>query len=136
MSVDAGRLERMSEPAARTHHSIDYLEFGVTDLAVAKQFYGDAFGWTFNDYGPGPNYVGIRRPGGAETDEVGGFRLDPQVTPGGALVLLYSDDLEASIAQVRAAGGEVVSGPYEFPGGRRFHFTDPAGNELGVWSSS
>lgn len=51
-------------------------------------------------------------------------------------MLLYSDDLEASIAQVRAAGGEVVSGPYEFPGGRRFHFTDPAGNELGVWSSS
>ncbi len=62
--------------------------------------------------------------------------LNPQVTPGrgGALVLLFSTDLDATVAAVTSAGGEVVEGPYEFPGGRRFHFVDPSGNELGVWS--
>ncbi|TQC44463.1 VOC family protein, partial [Rhodococcus sp. WS4] len=55
---------------------------------------------------------------------------------GGPFVLLYSDDLDASADAVRAAGGSVVNGPYDFPGGRRFHFTDPSGNELGVWSST
>ena len=66
---------------------------------------------------------------------MGGLRLDSEVrTGGGPLVLLYSADLDASAEAVRRAGGQVVSGPYEFPGGRRFHFTDPSGNELGVWA--
>ena len=67
--------------------------------------------------------------GGLATSEVAAVR-------GGPLVLLYSDDLDASVERVRAAGGEIVNGPYAFPGGRRFHFTDPSGNELGVWSTS
>ena len=66
---------------------------------------------------------------------MGGFRLDDEVTPGGPLVLLYSSDLEASVRAVRDAGGEVVEEPYDFPGGRRFHFRDPSGNELGVWAA-
>jgi uncharacterized protein len=119
-----------------THHALDYVEIGVTDLAAAKAFYGAAFGWGFTDYGPGPDYVGIQGQDGADGREVGGLRLDDAVAPGGPLVLLYSSDLEATAAAVRAAGGEVTQGPYAFPGGRRLHFHDPSGNELGVWSES
>lgn len=125
----------MSDLPATRHHTLDYVEIPVTDLQAAKAFYGGAFGWSFNDYGPGPAYVGIRRPGAEDpADEVGGFRPEPQVTRGGPLLLLWSADLEASVDAVRAAGGEILQGPYEFPGGRRFHFSDPSGNELGVWS--
>jgi uncharacterized protein len=117
---------------AHTHHAIDYIELMVSDLDTAKAFYGSAFGWTFNDYGPA--YAGIRSPNGE--GEVGG--LNPAGAPqrGGPLVLLYSDDLHGSVSAVEAAGGEVVAGPYEFPGGRRFHFTDPSGNELAVWATA
>ncbi|MDA3645971.1 VOC family protein [Saccharopolyspora indica] len=117
--------------ASQTHHALDYVEIPVTDFAAAKAFYGNAFGWSFTDYGPGPAYVGIR----GDSGEVGGFRLADEVTPGGPLVLLYSADLDASAQSVRDAGGTVTQGPYDFPGGRRFHFHDPAGNELGVWSA-
>ncbi|WP_017601351.1 VOC family protein, partial [Nocardiopsis lucentensis] len=73
-------------------------------------------------------------PAGGDAPEVGGLALGERARPGGPFVLLYSTDLDASVAAVREAGGEVVNGPYAFPGGRRFHFTDPSGNELGVWS--
>ena len=114
------------------HHTIDYVELGVTDLAQTRAFYEQAFGWEFVDYGP--SYAGIRGPGG--DGEVGGLDAARSPASGGVLVLLYSDDLEASVADVRAAGGTVLVDPYEFPGGRRFHFVDPSGNELGVWSAS
>jgi predicted enzyme related to lactoylglutathione lyase len=110
------------------HHAIDYIELTVTDVAVAKRFYAAAFGWRFNDYGPA--YAGIQGNG----REVGGLRADAAVTPGSPLVLLYSNDLDATVESVRSAGGRVVKEPYPFPGGRRFHFADPSGNELGVWS--
>jgi hypothetical protein len=110
------------------HHTINYIEFSVTDMAEAKRFYTDAFGWSFNDYGP--DYAGIREGDG----EAGGLRLMDEVTRGGPLVILYSNDLEATLQSVRDAGGEIVVEPFEFPGGRRFHFTDPSGNELAVWS--
>ena len=115
----------------RTHHTVDYVELAAPDLAASTAFYTKAFGWSFNDYGGA--YAGIRSPGG--DGEVGG--LNPEGTPGsgGALVLLYSDDLDASVDSVRQAGGEISRDPYAFPGGRRFHFRDPAGNELGVWAS-
>lgn len=125
----------MVENSAHTHHALDYVELGVTDFAATKAFYGSAFGWTFTDYGPGPAYVGIRGVATTEDVEVGGFRLDDEVTPGGPLVLLYSSDLDASAQAVRDAGGDVTEEPYDFPGGRRFHFSDPSGNELGVWST-
>jgi len=111
------------------HHTINYIEFSVTDMAEAKRFYTEAFGWSFNDYGP--DYAGIRKDDGGE---VGGLRLMEEVTRGGPLVILYSNDLEATLESVRKAGGEIVVEPFEFPGGRRFHFTDPSGNELAVWS--
>lgn len=120
--------------SGHTHHAIDYIEIPVTDLARAKRFYGEAFGWDFNDYGD--EYVGIRKPGGAPDEEAGGFRPVDSVTPGGVLVILYSDDLEASLERVRRAGGELTAEPFPFPGGRRFHFRDPDGHELAVWSAA
>lgn len=110
------------------HHSLNYIEFTVTDMAKTQAFYTAAFGWTFNAYGP--EYAGIVING----DEVGGFRSDQPVTKGGPLVILYSKDLAATLASVRKAGGTIAQEPYDFPGGRRFHFTDPSGNELAVWS--
>lgn len=113
-----------------THHAIDYIEFTVGDMAEAKRFYADAFGWTFADYGP--DYAGIQ----GEDGEVGGLSRADEPRQGGPLVILYSDDLEASLAAVRAAGGSIVKEPFAFPGGRRFHFADPSGNELAVWSET
>ncbi|MET1006138.1 MAG: VOC family protein [Propionibacteriaceae bacterium] len=116
---------------APTHHAIDYVEINVTDLDSAKAFYADAFGWEFNAYGP--DYAGIRSPDGE--GEVGGLNPAGSPSKGGPLVLLWSKDLDATVEAVTAAGGAVTEGPYAFPGGRRFHFTDPSGNELGVWGA-
>src|SRR5262245_64377195 len=92
------------------HHAIDYVEFTVRDLAEAKRFYGAAFGWTFNDYGP--EYAGIRAGDG----EAGGLHQTTPLRAGGPLVVLYSDDLERSLSAVKAAGGVVVREPFAFPG--------------------
>ena len=118
----------MADTASVRHHQIDYLEFGVTDMARAQRFYADAFGWSFTDYGP--DYAGIQRPGGGEQ---GGFRLEGSVSRGGPLVILFSEALDDTLARVIAAGGEITVEPFDFPGGRRFHFRDPSGNELAVW---
>jgi len=111
-----------------THHTIDYIELTVRDLAAAKRFYAAAFGWEFNDYGP--EYAGIKGAAG----EVGGLHQSSDARTRGPLVILYSNDLEKSMAAVKSAGGKIVREPFAFPGGRRFHFADPSGNELGVWS--
>lgn len=115
----------------QTHHAIDYIELSVTNLSASRTFYEQAFGWEFNDYGP--DYAGIRAPSG--DGELGGLGLGTP-GPGGSLVLLYSDDLDASVAAVEAAGGAITQRPYDFPGGRRFIFTDNSGNQLGVWASA
>ena len=125
----------MSSDASRhQHHAIDYIEFTVTDLAAARAFYTAAFGWSFTDYGPG--YSGIR--GLADGDrEMGGLALGdavPRDLQGAPLIVLFSDDLDRTLAAVKDAGGAIVKEPFEFPGGRRFHFTDPSGNQLAVWS--
>lgn len=125
--------------ATHTHripHSIDYVELPATDLAAAREFYGAAFGWQFTAYGEG--YAGIRTSAEEGSDEAGGLTLAEStgITRGGPFVLLYSADLDATLDAVTRAGGTVVDGPYAFPGGRRFHFLDPSGNELGVWSES
>lgn len=120
----------MSDTTEHAHHQIDYLEFGVTDMARAQRFYADAFGWRFTDYGPG--YAGIQREGGGEQ---GGFRLEAEVAPGGPLVILYSNALGDTLERVRNAGGQITVEPFDFPGGRRFHFRDPSGNELAVWTA-
>jgi len=110
------------------HHGIDYIEFAVTDMTESKRFYEAAFDWQFNDYGP--DYAGIRKAGG----EAGGLRLESQASAGGPLVILYSSDLDMTVTKVREAGGRIVTEPFDFPGGCRFHFQDPSGNELAVWS--
>jgi predicted enzyme related to lactoylglutathione lyase len=114
---------------ANKHHSINYIELPAADLAAAKEFYAAVFGWTFTDWGP--EYVSFD---GAGID--GGFRGDGSVTsqPLGVLAVLYSDNLEATRDSIVAAGGKIVEPIFSFPGGRRFHFSDPSGNELAVWS--
>jgi uncharacterized protein len=113
-----------------THHTVNYVELSVGDLAAAGDFYRAAFGWQLTDYGP--SYAGFRDDP-SSVEEGGGLAASSE-RPGRPRVLLFSDDLDATLRAVEAAGGTVTDGPYEFPGGRRFHFTDPSGNELGVWA--
>ena len=106
---------------------LDYVEFGVRDLEKSKAFYGQAFGWTFTDYGP--SYVEFQ-----DGRLTGGFTTLWPPRPGGPLVILYADDLEGTLERVKASGGEIAMEITAFPGGRRFHFLDPDGYELAVWS--
>jgi predicted enzyme related to lactoylglutathione lyase len=115
---------------SHVHHAIDYVEITVSDIAAAKDFYARAFGWALTDYGP--EYVGIA----GEGKEQGGLRRDDTVAKGGPLVIIYSTDLEGTLAAVTDAGGSILEPIFSFPGGRRFHFADPAGNELAVWSEA
>ena len=106
---------------------IDYIEFPATDLARTKKFYGDVFGWKFEDYGP--DYTSF-----SDGRLAGGFYSDPNGGGRRPLTVIYAADLEAVEAKVKAAGGTIAKPTFSFPGGRRFHFTDPNGNELAVWS--
>jgi len=112
-----------------SHHRIDYFELPAKDLAASKDFYSKAFDWIFSDYGPG--YSGFGYPGAER--EAGGISADTDHTHE-TLAILYSDNLEETEKKVRSAGGKIVKPIFSFPGGRRFHFTDPSGNELAVWS--
>jgi len=105
---------------------IDYVEFYASDLARTKVFYTTVFGWKFTDYGP--EYVGF------EDGRIGGGFWKDGKPGAGPLIVLYAADLAATEARIREAGGKIVRTAYTFPGGRRFHFTDPNGNELAVWS--
>ena len=98
----------------------------ATDIERTKRFYSEAFGWRFTDYGEG--YTSFE-----DGRIAGGFTKD--ASPGhGALIVLYARDLEGALDKVVAAGGTIVKATFSFPGGRRFHFTDPSGNQLAVWS--
>lgn len=108
---------------------IDYVELNVADIARSKAFYGEAFGWTFVDYGP--DYCEF-----FDGHMKGGFDATGPVETGGPLVILYGDDLEAIQSVIVNAGGKIVKPVFEFPGGRRFHFTDPDGYELAVWTNA
>ena len=112
----------------RSDGKLDYIEFPATGgtLDMVKSFYAAAFGWTFTDYGP--TYAAFDE--GLE----GGFQSDSAEAPPKPLPILYAVDLEAAQTAVVGAGGQIVKPIFPFPGGRRFHFTDPAGNELAVWS--
>jgi predicted enzyme related to lactoylglutathione lyase len=114
---------------SQTEHDrrIDYIELPATDIPGTKAFYSAVFGWTFTDYGPGYTSFGDGRLSG-------GFTTEAKVAPGGVLVVLYASDLQAIRSSVAQQGGRIVKEIFEFPGGRRFHFTDPNGNELAVWS--
>lgn len=114
----------------RQHHKLDYVEFASTDLARTKAFFTAVFGWEFEDYGPA--YTAFS---GAGLD--GGFFHGEGVSrteSGAALIVFFSDDLDASQAQIIAAGGEITCPVFTFPGGRRFHFAEPMGNEFAVWA--
>jgi predicted enzyme related to lactoylglutathione lyase len=108
---------------------IDYVEFPASALPAVKDFYAGAFGWTFVDFGP--DYAAFE---GAGLD--GGFSADPTEAPAKPLVVLYAHDLEAMAAKVVAAGAAITRPIFSFPGGRRFHFRDPGGNELAVWTTA
>lgn len=109
---------------------INYIELPSRDLEATKRFFGAAFGWSFVDYGP--EYIAIENAG---LD--GGFFKSDKVAAtanGSVLVVLYSATLEETVDKVKSAGGRIVQDIFSFPGGRRFHFTDPNGNEYAVWS--
>lgn len=108
------------------HQEIQYIEFLSRDLERIKAFYQAAFDWEFTDYGP--EYTAFT---GKYVD--GGFTLG-EPARGSMLVILYSNALEETKVAVEAAGGQIEEDIYSFPGGRRFHFVDPDGNVLAVWS--
>ena len=112
---------------ARHDRRIDYVESPVPDVARARTFYGRVFGWSFTDYGA--DYASF-----SDGRLSGGLRGEKGRRATGVLVILYAGDLAALRGAVVAAGGRIVRDIYDFPGGRRFHFADPAGNELAVWS--
>lgn len=118
---------------------IDYIELPAPDMAAMKAFYGEAFGWTFTDYGPGyAAFHGAGVEGGFDGSGTPAPRVEgsnPQ-GPYGALVIFYADDLKAMQARIEASGGRIVTSAFDFPGGRRFHFADPCGNELGMWTKT
>jgi hypothetical protein len=110
--------------------TINYVEFPARDLDATKAFFSNAFGWTFQDYGP--DYTAFSNAG----LEGGFFKSDlaAHSEKGSALIVLYSSELEETRAKVVEAGGIVVRDIFAFPGGQRFHFQEPSGNELAVWS--
>ena len=112
---------------AEQDRRMDYVEFQSTDIEETKRFYTDVFGWEFTDYGP--EYTSF-----TDGRLAGGFGLAPEVSAGGPLIVLYAAALEEVEAKITERGGRIVRETFEFPGGRRFHFHDPSGNELAVWS--
>ncbi len=106
---------------------INYVEFKALDLEETKTFYSQCFGWVFTDYGP--TYTAF-----AESGLEGGFELSNEDIAKGALIVLYHHDLHQIQEIIVNAGGRIIREIFSFPGGRRFHFADPSGNELAVWS--
>ena len=112
------------------HHKLNYVEFPCTNLGQTKAFFEQVFGWSFVDYGP--EYTSFSNQG---LD--GGFfksELKATTQTGSALLVFYSARLEDTLAKVEQAGGVIVQPIFTFPGGRRFHFAEPSGNEFAVWS--
>ncbi len=112
------------------HEKINYVEFPARDLTATKTFFIRAFDWSFAEYGP--EYAAFSNQG-----IEGGFflsELHSTTSNGAALVVFYSSDLEATQSKIEQAGGVIIKPIFLFPGGRRFHFTEPSGNEFAVWS--
>lgn len=114
------------------HEKLNYAEFPCADLPSTKAFFEKAFGWAFVDYGP--EYTAFSGQG----LDGGFFKADlhSSTASGAALLVFYSRDLESTLAKVIAAGGRIIKPIFGFPGGRRFHFTEPSGNEFAVWSEA
>ncbi|MFB2862126.1 VOC family protein [Aeromonas sp. MdU4] len=114
----------------KAREKLNYVEFAARDLAATKAFFQTVFGWQFVDYGP--DYCAF-----ADEGLDGGFYkadLCSNTAQGGALLVFYSADIAATQSKVVSAGGSIVRPLFDFPGGRRFHFTEPSGNEFAVWS--
>lgn len=137
--IGCGNAERASDDFDQIHKGeiimnqaeqdrrVDYVEFLTTNKEKTKTFYSKVFGWEFTDYGPDYTSFTDGRLGG-------GFALATEITKGGPLIVLYATKLEEIEASIKSNGGKIVRETFDFPGGRRFHFTDPSGNELAVWS--
>lgn len=112
------------------HEKINYVEFPAKDIPATKAFFNDVFGWVFEDFGP--EYTAFSNQG----LDGGFFKSDLAASTknGSALIIFYSKDLEETQAKVISAGGKIVKPIFSFPGGRRFHFAEPSGNEFAVWS--
>lgn len=124
--IEGGQL-KMSN-----HKKINYLEFPAKDIEATKTFYMGVFAWSFVDYGP--DYVAF-----SDAGIEGGFAKSDLVATtasGSVLVVLYSEQLKQTQSDIKTAGGSIIKPTYSFPGGYRFHFTDPNGNEFAVWSES
>ncbi|MEM7194288.1 MAG: VOC family protein [Pseudomonadota bacterium] len=114
------------------HEKLNYVELPARDIAATKNFFSSVFGWSFEDYGPG--YTAFSDQG-----LNGGFFASEKVSQsenGAALLIFFSEDLAATLSKVETAGGVIVQPIFSFPGGHRFHFTEPSGNEFAVWSDS
>ena len=109
------------------NNHINYVEFKAKNLESVKTFYTKAFGWEFTDYGP--TYTAFSNSG-----LEGGFEKSDDEIINGALVVLYHENLESIKNTVIESEGKISVDIFSFPGGRRFHFIDPAGNELAIWS--
>jgi predicted enzyme related to lactoylglutathione lyase len=112
------------------HHSINYIEYAATDFNKTRAFFSQVFDWSFEDYGD--EYMAFTGEG-----LMGGFYYSQGVSTqstGGALLVFYSNDLDATQANIEAAGGVINRDIFAFPGGKRFHFVEPSGNEMAVWS--
>ena len=114
------------------HEKINYVEFPASDLERTKAFFEAAFGWSFTDYGP--EYAAFSGQG----LDGGFYKSDLKATTerGSALIVFFSESLEETQAKVRSAGGRIVRPIFSFPGGRRFHFVEPSGNEFAVWGEA
>lgn len=112
------------------HEKINYVEFPAKDLTASKQFFTEVFGWSFQDFGP--EYSAFSNAG---LD--GGFyraNLTSTTQTGGALIVFYSNNLPETQLKIEQAGGKIIKPIFSFPGGQRFHFTEPSGNEFAVWT--
>jgi predicted enzyme related to lactoylglutathione lyase len=108
---------------------IDYAELPSRDLKATKLFYNTVFGWQFKDHGPEYSSFTAGRLAGGFTTEI--------PSPGyGVVMVIHTEDLENALGKVKAAGGAIVKGIFDFPGGRNFHFKDPSGNEVAVWTNT
>jgi len=114
----------------KEHEKINYVELPAVDIPATKQFFSQAFDWIFEDFGP--EYTAFANQG----LDGGFFRSEQKSTTdqGAALLVFYSRDLEGTLDKIEKAGGKIIKPIFAFPGGRRFHFAEPSGNEFAVWS--
>ena len=114
------------------HEKLNYVEFASANLQATKSFFEQAFNWSFVDYGP--EYTAFSGQG----LDGGFFKADmcSSTFNGAALLVFYSNNIEVTLAKVAEAGGKIIKPIFSFPGGRRFHFTEPSGNEFAVWSNA